>query len=159
MIVEMAAAALQGLLVCETSPYLAAGDGAAWSEWIAPLLTSAISAAPLDLIDDWSTALRLGLNGLALTPTGLQQLLDLVAGMVAPGVLHPHQRAMASRLCSFINPWVASHCLSGTCSCSSAGTEHRKHFCTRSYSQWQQGHQILLPGCKLQRQPALVART
>ena len=72
--------------MCGTSSFLAAGDGAAWSEWFAPLLTSAISAAPLDLMDDWSTALRLGLNGLALTPTGLPQLLELVAGMVAPGV-------------------------------------------------------------------------
>lgn len=87
MVAEMCAAALHGPLVYTTSPYLPAGDGASWSEWFASLLTSAISAAPLDLIDDWSTALRLGLNGLVQTTQGLPQLLDLLAGMIAPGVL------------------------------------------------------------------------
>lgn len=66
------------------------GDGAAWSEWFAPLLSSAITAAPLDKTDDWTQALRFGVNGLAAAAAGLPQLLELVTGMVAPGAQLPN---------------------------------------------------------------------
>lgn len=67
------------------------GDAAPWEEWLGPLLTSAMAAAPLDLADSWALALRFGVNGLGEATgdgaaRGLAALLHIIATPTAPGV-------------------------------------------------------------------------
>ena len=62
-----------------------AGGGAAWDGWLRPLLTSALDAAPLDLMDAWAAALRYSVAGLATAPAGMKELLAVITGMAEAG--------------------------------------------------------------------------
>ena len=69
---------------------LSVGDAPAWDEWLGPLLTSAMAAAPLDLADTWALALRFGLTGLGeaggeSSATGVGHLLRAAAAPTAEG--------------------------------------------------------------------------
>lgn len=70
-------------------------DATPWEEWLGPLLTSAIAAAPLDLADSWALALRFGVNGLGEATgdgaaRGLAELMRIIATPTAPGARTDH---------------------------------------------------------------------
>eukprot|EP00891_Asterochloris_glomerata_P001540 jgi/Astpho2/1540/fgenesh1_pg.00026_%23_29_t len=81
-----AAEALGGLVASGSIFAQSSGDGeSAWDTWVRPLLSKALGAAPLDLLEPWSVAVRYSVNGLAVSGhPGLAEVLDLTLE-AAPG--------------------------------------------------------------------------
>ena len=63
---------------CMATRCPAGGSASAWDAWVRPLLSKALGAAPLDLLEPWSVAVRYAVNGLAVRGhPELAQVLDL----------------------------------------------------------------------------------
>lgn len=97
-------------LICSGSIFGNPGTNDDWSEWVKPLLTGALNAAPLDFGDVWAAALRYCVHCLSKTSkAGFNQLLDLLGDSMEvdgtpalPHNLESEMRAFLKKLVQYM---------------------------------------------------------